>query len=123
MQKKLNWSNSLDWFIATLALLGVLAVLQTFIIGKHYIIPTVILVITVLLGNLAWYGLSQHQWAKRINFWCGFLLTSHGVFALFWSKKYRELLGEQFEWVCILITLSFLLMTVMYARQNNLFSK
>ena len=86
MKKSLTWANSLDWFFALLALLAGLAVLETFVIGKHYIIPTILLVITVLFGNMAWYGLTQSQWAKGVNFWCGFLLTSHGFFALFWSK-------------------------------------
>ena len=120
MQKRPNWTNSLDWCLAIFTLLGGVAVLHTFVLGKHYIIPTVLLFVTVILGNLAWYGLSQHKWAKRINFWCGVLLTSHGFFALFWSKKYRDLLGAQFEWVCILITLVFLMLTVMYAKRNHL---
>ena len=123
MKKSLTWANSLDWFFALLALLAGLAVLETFVIGKHYIISTILLVITVLFGNMAWYGLTQSQWAKRVNFWCGFLLTSHGFFALFWSKKYREILGEQFLLVCGVITLTFLVLTCMYAKRNRLLAK
>ncbi|QHJ13266.1 hypothetical protein FX988_03527 [Paraglaciecola mesophila] len=123
MKKSLTWANSLDWFLALLALLTGLAVLHTFVLGEHYIIPTILLVVSVILGNLAWYGFAQVNWAKRVNFWCGFLLTSHGVFALFWSKKYREVLGDQFELVCAVITLTFLVLTWMYAKNNKLFAK
>tara|TARA_R110001606_G_scaffold248008_1_gene396058 strand:- start:269 stop:664 length:396 start_codon:yes stop_codon:yes gene_type:complete len=123
MKKSLSWANSLDWFLALLALMTALGVLQTFAIGKHYIIPTILLVVTVLLGNLAWYGLTQTNWAKRINFWCGFLLTAHGFFALFWSKKYREILGDQFELICAAVALVFFVVTWMYAKQNRLFAK
>ncbi|MEH6712512.1 MAG: hypothetical protein V7733_14940 [Paraglaciecola polaris] len=123
MKKSLSWANSLDWFMALLALVAGLAVLQTFVVGKHYIIPSILLVVTVLLGNLAWYGLSRTNWAKRVNFWCGFLLTAHGLFALFWSKRYREVLGDQFEVICLALTLLFFGLTWMYAKQNRLFVK
>lgn len=119
--KKFNFSYGLDWLIAVFALMGALAVLQTFIIGKHFIIPTMILVITVFLGNLAWYGLQQKKWAKIINFWCGVLLTSHCFFALFWAKKYREILGAAFEPVAIVVTLLLLALTWLYASKNQLF--
>ncbi|GAB3112299.1 hypothetical protein [Pseudomaricurvus hydrocarbonicus] len=120
MEKTLNFSNTLDWFMAALAVIVGVAVLQTFILGQHYIIPTVLLVLTVLLGNLAWYGLHQAAWAKRVNFWCGLLLTAHFFFALFWSKKYRELLGDQFEWVCAAAVLVVGLLTWLYATKNRL---
>lgn len=121
MSKKLSLPTSLDWLIALFALMGALAVLQTFIIGKHYIIPSVILLVTVVLGNLAWYGLHNALWAKRINFWCGFLLTAHCFFALFWSVKYRAVLGDKFELVFVPLTLIMLVVTWLYAKNNKLF--
>lgn len=123
MNRQLNFSTTLDWFIALLATLAALAVLQTFVIGKHYIIPTMLLVVAVLLGNLGWYGLQNARWAKLINFWCGFLLSAHCFFALFWSVKYRTVLGDHFEWVCSVVTLLFTLLTYLYARHNRLFSR
>lgn len=123
MQKRLNRGTSLDWLIALLAVLASGAVLQTFIIGKHYIIPTVILVLAVLLGNLAWFALDGAKWAKRINFWCGFLLSSHCFFALFWSVKYRAVLGDKFELVIVPVTVILVGLTWMYAKQNCLFVK
>jgi hypothetical protein len=122
MQKKLSLHNSYDWLMALFALLGLLAVLQTFIIGKHYIIPTGLLVIAVLLGNLAWFGLHKAKWANLINFWCGFLLSAHCFFALFWSVKYRAILGEQFELVLVPLTLFLSALTWLYAKNNKLFA-
>jgi hypothetical protein len=121
--KKMTLSYGLDWLMAVFALLASLAVLQTFIIGKHFIIPTVLLIITVFIGNLAWFGLKQVKWAQYINFWCGFVLTSHCFFALFWAKKYRELLGDLFEPVAVVITVVLLALTWFYARKNQLFSR
>jgi hypothetical protein len=102
---------------------AVLAVLQTFIIGQHYIIPTGILVVAVLLGNIAWWGFQDQRWAKYVLFWCGFLLTCHGFFALFFSKRYRELLGDSFEFICGVLVIAFAWLTFTYARRNNLFSR
>lgn len=120
--KNINLRHGMDWLIAVFAVLASIAVLQTFIIGKHFIIPTILLVLAVLLSNLAWYGLKQAKWAQYVNFWCGVLLTSHCFFALFWAKKYRELLGDMFEPVIIVITLLLLILTWLYAIKNQLFS-
>ncbi|MFT4939753.1 MAG: hypothetical protein ACI88A_002798 [Paraglaciecola sp.] len=121
MQKKFLLDTSLDWLMAFFTFLGILAVLQTFMIGKHYIIPSVLLVVTVILGNLAWFGLRRAKWANLINFWCGFLLTAHCFFALFWSVKYREILGEKFEFVFVPLTLLLFFLILMYAKHNKLF--
>jgi hypothetical protein len=121
MQKKLAFHNTIDWFMALLSLLGLLAVLQTFIMGKHYIIPSAILAVTVLLGNVAWYGLHKAKWANLLNFWIGFLLTAHCFFALFWSVKYRALLGDYFELVFVPLTVILLAITWLYAKHNKLF--
>ncbi|MDU0353311.1 hypothetical protein RS130_04635 [Paraglaciecola aquimarina] len=117
--KKLNFSYGLDWLMALFAVLSALAVLQTFIIGKHFIIPTMILVVAILFGNLAWYGFKQKKWAKQINFWLGVIMTSHCFFALFWAKKYREVLGSLFEPVAVVVTLILLGLTWLYARKNQ----
>jgi len=118
---KLKLQHGLDWFLALCALTGFLAVLQTFIIGKHYIIPTIILLITVLFGNLAWYGFKQARWANYFNFWLGFIVTAHLFFALFWAKTPRKLLGDVFEPVAIILTIIMFALTWFYARKNKLF--
>lgn len=123
MAKYVSLKNSFDCLLALLTLVGALGVLQTFIIGKHFIIPTIILAVTILVGNIAWYGFQQKVWAKYLLFWIGFLTSAHFFFALFWAKKYRTLLGGAFEPVCVVVVLIFGLLTYQYARRNALFVK
>lgn len=121
MKERLSLAYAFELIFALLALLAALAVLQTFVIGKHYIIPSVILVGAVLFGNLAWWGWRDAAWAKHVLFWLGFLFTAHAFFALFFSKRYRELLGGAFEPVCVVVVIVFAYLTVQYARRNRLF--
>lgn len=123
MKQWLTLANSFDLIFAVLAAAGALATLQTFVVGRHYIIPSVILTVTVLLGNLARWGLRQQVWAKQILFWCGFLFTAHLFMALFFSKRYREILGDAFEPVCGIVFLLFAFLTWQYARGNRIFSR
>ena len=94
-------------------------VLQTFIIGKHFIIPTMILFVGVLFGNLAYYGYQGRAWAKQILFWMFFIFTWHAFFALFWAKKYREVFGDSFEYVfgSVVIVFGFLLFKYVAANK------
>jgi hypothetical protein len=117
----LRLGNAFDLLFAAFAGGALVAVLQTFIIGRHFIIPTVILAFAVLCGNLAWYGLHGQTWAKRVLFWCGVLLTAHCAFALFWAKRYRELLGDAFEPVCFTLLVILAWLCLRYARSNGLF--
>tara|TARA_Y100000768_G_scaffold193082_1_gene144802 strand:+ start:868 stop:1233 length:366 start_codon:yes stop_codon:yes gene_type:complete len=121
MKKIIAVKNSFDLIIGLIAFIGFLAVLETFIFGKHYIIPTAILFITIILANLSFYGFKKYRIAKKIMFWLFFLLDMHLFFALFFSVKYRALLGNFFEIVCsfLVIILSYLLLK--YQKQNELF--
>ena len=121
MKGWLSLANSFDLIFVALAAAGALAVLQTFVIGQHYIIPSVILTVTVLVGNLARYGLENRRWAKHILFWCGFLFTAHAFMALFFSKRYREILGDAFEPTCAVVFVLFAFLTWQYARRNGIF--
>jgi hypothetical protein len=123
MKAYLSLRYFFDWLFALAAAIAILATLQTFAIGRHYIIPTGILVAAVLLGNIAWYGFRDQRWAKEILFWCGFLFTAHAFFALFFSKRYREILGDAFEPVCAVVVILFAFLTFQYARKNRLFGR
>ncbi|MDZ7671012.1 MAG: hypothetical protein U5Q16_16905 [Gammaproteobacteria bacterium] len=123
MSARLSLQYSLDWLFALVTVAAVAGVLQTFIIGRHFIIPTAIAALAVLTGNLSWYGFRDHAWAKYVLFWAGVLVTAHGFFALFWAKKYRELLGGAFEPVCAVLTLVLAFLVIQYARRNRLFSR
>lgn len=123
MSAFLSTRYAFEILFAIVSVVAGVAVLQTFIIGQHYIIPTGILVTAVLFGNIAWWGFQDQRWAKYLMFWSGFLLTCHGFFALFFSKRYRELLGDSFEAVCIILVVVFAWLTFTYARSNQLFSR
>ena len=121
MRRRLSLKYSFELIFATVTVIGILAVLQTFAIGRHYIIPTEILAVTVLFGNLAWAGFQDQPWAKYLLFWIGFLITCHAFFALFWSKRYREILGDAFEPVCVVVVLVLGYLVFQYMRRNRLF--
>ena len=122
MKGRLSLQYSFDLIFALMAAGAFLAVLQTFIIGKHYISPSMILVGTVLLSNIAWYGLRDVLWAKFLLFWSGFLFTAHLLFALFFAQVYRTVLGAAFEPVCAVLLLLFAFLTWQYAKRNRLFA-
>ena len=123
MRDKISLGYSFEVLVGLAAAGAVVAVLYTFIIGRHFIIPTGILIVALLLGHLAWYGLQGRSWAKRLLFWAGFVATAHAVFALFWAKRYRELLGDAFEPVCVLIIVLLGFLSFQYARRNRLFQR
>lgn len=117
-----NYRNSLEWVTAFITCLLVLGVIQTFVIGRHFIIPTAILTFTILLGNLTAYAFMGRIWAKRIVFWLYLIFTSHLFFALFWAKKYRDILEQAFVPSFLVAFLLFAFLLVQYNRQNHLFS-
>jgi len=118
---RLSLKYSMELVAALLTVVASVGVLQTFIIGRHFIIPTIILTVAVILGNLARYGYRDQAWAKQMLFWFGLILTLHAFFALFWARAWRELLGGSFEYICGAITLTMAGLTWQYARRNALF--
>ena len=119
-----KWSSlqySLDTVAALLAIAGFGGVLQTFIIGRHYIIPTVLLAATILLANLARYGYRDHPFAKNTLFWLGVLITGHAFFGLFWAHTPREVLGGAFLPVYGGAFIVFAALSWQYAGRNKLF--
>jgi hypothetical protein len=45
----------------------------------------------------------------------------HGFFALFWAKKYREILGGAFEPTFVVLVAVLALLCYQYATRNKLF--
>lgn len=119
----LSRQHSLECIAALLAALGLLGVLYTFVIGRHFLIPTVILAPVIILANLAWFGFKGQVWAKHFLFWACTLLACHGFFALFWAKKYREVLGSAFEPLVISLVVVLVYLLVEYVRRNKLWGK
>jgi hypothetical protein len=121
MKRLLSLANSFDLIFVLAAVIGALAVLQTFVIGQHYIIPTGVLAVTLLIGNVARYGLKGARWAKEVLFWCGFLFTAHVFMAIFFSKRYPEVLGAAFLPVTIGVFVLSAFLSYQYARRNRIF--
>lgn len=123
MKNAFSLKHSLDLIAALIAVIAVLVVLQTFLIGKHYIIPTMVLFWAVLFGNLARYGLRDYSWAKQILFWIFLIFACHTLFALFFSVRYRELLGDAFVYVCGAVFIVSAILVFDYAKRNALFHR
>lgn len=120
MKRLLSLKYTFDHLAALVAAGAGIGVVQTFAIGRHYLIPTMILVLAVLFGNLARYGYRNEAWAKVVLFWFGVILNFHVFFALFWSVKYRAILGEAFEYLFAPLTLVLAYLLWQYARRNEL---
>ena len=121
MKKWFSLQYSLDTVAAIVAVAGLAGVLQTFIIGKHFVIPTMILAATILFANLAGFGYRDNAFAKNVLFWFGVLVACHAFFALFWAKTPREILGAAFLPVYGSAFVVFALLSWQYARRNRLF--
>lgn len=121
MKRLFSLENSLELLASLIAIGAILGVLETFINGKHFVIPTMILALAVVFGNLARFGANGQRWAKHTLFWIFFLMACHTFFALFWAATPREILGEMFLPV---YGLAFAVLTVLcwlYAGRNKLF--
>ena len=122
MKKLFSLEHSLELLAWLIALGAFAAVLQTFIIGKHFVIPTMILVLAVFFGNLARFAMRGKEWAKHVLFWIFFIAACHTFFALFWAKTPREMLGDAFIYVYGADFLLFSFLSWQYAKKNSLFS-
>ena len=61
MKKLFSREHSLEALAALFALGAALGVLQTFIIGKHFVIPTMVLLLVIYFGNLARFGTPNRE--------------------------------------------------------------
>lgn len=122
MKKLLSFQHSLELLAWIVTFVAALSVLQSFIIGRHFVIPTMILFLAVLFGNLARFAMRGERWAKHVLFWIFFIAACHAFFALFWAKTPREMLGSAFYYVygAHFVLLSFL--SWQYAKRNELFA-
>jgi len=112
--------NSWDLFAVLVAVATFGMAMYQFVIGKHYMIPTMWLLWTVLFGNLARYGLRGAPWAKHILFWFGFLMSCMGFMGIFFAQALRERLDGLFLVVWIPGFLLVAWLTWQYQRKNEL---
>lgn len=120
MSKLFSLKNSLDTVALLIASVALVQVFYQFIIGKHFIIPTAILFICILFGNLARYGIGGALWAKRMLFWFGFLVSCYLFFALFHAQTFPRVMGSAFLPVFITLFVVFAALTALYKKANNL---
>ena len=120
MKNVFSLKNSME-LIATVIAAGALwQVVYQFAFEKHYIIPTAILFVCVLFGNLARHGLKGAAWAKHILFWLGFIITWCFFFGIFFAVTPRALLGGAFEVVFSALFLLMAFLTFKYRQKNGL---
>ena len=115
--------NTLEVVAALFAILAALGVLQTFIIGRHFVIPTMVLFLAIVFGNLVRFGMNGHRWAKHILFWIFFIMACHAFFALFWAGTARpgEFFGAAFYPVYGTVCFVLAVLCWQYAAKNRLF--
>lgn len=123
MKDKFALRYSLDLVAAAVAIAAIAGVIESFVIGQHFVIPTGILLIAILFGNLARFGFRDAIWAKHILFWFGVVVTCHTFFALFWAKTPRELLGSAFLPFYGASCIAFAYLSWRYAAINRIFAK
>lgn len=120
MSKLFSLKHSLELLAALIALVALAQVLYQFIVGQHYIIPTMILVPCILFGNLARHGLLGAAWAKHILFWFGCVLSCLLFFALFFAQTPPRILGAAFLPVFIPLFAAMVFLTTSYKKRNNI---
>ena len=123
VKKLISLDHSLEALAVLMAILARLGVLQSFIIGRHFVIPTLILLIAVLFGNLARFGFGGQRWAKHLLFWIFALLVCHAIFALVWAGDARpgQLFGRAFYPLYGGFAVFVGSLCVSYATRNRLF--
>ena len=124
MRKLFSLDNSLEALAAMISGFAFLAVLWNFIIGKHFVIPTMILLLVFYFGNLARAGVHGQGWAKHLLFWTFLLSVCHTFFALFWAGDARPgaLFGAWFYPVYGGITVIVGYLCLNYAQRHRLLS-
>jgi uncharacterized membrane protein len=125
MTRILTLEYSLEAVASVAALLALAGVLQTFLVGQHFVIPTMILMLVFFFGNLARFGYRDYRWAKHMLFWVCLLLVFHALFALVWAVDFRpgEIFGRAFYPLYGGFALIVGALCIGYARINRLFGR
>lgn len=73
--------------LASLVLLGLLwKVFEQSVLEHHFIIPsTQWLPPALIVGNIIYYSVKGHKWAKIVLFWFSFVIEFLGFLSLFYS--------------------------------------
>ena len=120
MKNALALKNSWDLIAVLVAVLTFAMAMYQFVIGQHYMIPTMWLLWTVLFANLARYGLRGAPWAKHMLFWYGFLMSCMAFMGIFMAGEPKKILGGLFLPVWIAGFLLVVYLTWQYKRRNEI---
>jgi hypothetical protein len=120
LKTKLQLDYSLEWLATLVSLLALVSSFYTFVIGQHYIIPTMSLIPACVFANLAYYGFQDQRWARLILFWMFSILAAHFFMALFWAQTPREVLGSAF--VPIYIAAFAFFCAIVFGSRKRLYS-
>ncbi len=110
---------SLEYICFVLAIVHLLLVPFSFLQG-HYIIPTIMIISTLLFYQLARAGLLDVLWVKKLLSYAFLVLCCHLFFALFHAKAPRELLQFWFSPVYASLLLLLSLLLFKYIRANKI---
>lgn len=120
MKKLLSPKHTLEMTAAAISAVAFVQVLYQFIFGRHYIIPTMILFVCILFGNLARHGMRGALWAKHMLFWFGVILSGLLFFGIFFAQTPKVVLGQAFLPTFIALFVLFAFLTFQYKRSNQL---
>lgn len=125
MKNLFRLDNALEALAVLVSLAALAGVLQSFVVGRHFVIPTLFLVLAVLFGNLVRFGVRGHRWAKHFLFWTFLVLACHAFFALFWAAEARPglLFGAAFYPLYGGFFIVVGALCALYAGRNSLFSR
>ncbi len=125
MKQLLSLDYCLEGLAALVSVVAGIGVLHTFVFGRHFVIPTLVLLLAMLFGNLARFGLKDQRWAKHLLFWIFVLAVFHALFALVWARDARpgQLLGDAFYPLYGGFALGVGALCFLYARRNALFGR
>lgn len=120
MKLKLSLATSLE-FLSLLICLGVLyKTFEQSVLEHHFIIPTQILSIGVLLGNFVYYSFKGHLWAKIILFWLFALADFCAFLSIFYSPSLAK--TEYGVYFMIVFVPIFTFLVYSYQKKNELFN-
>lgn len=111
--------NSLDYITALLCIAVVYKVYEQSVLEHHFIIPTQILAIGVILGNFIYYSQKGRIWAKVILFWLFVLVDFCAFLSIFYSPSLAKM-GDMVYVVMVFVPL-FTILLYFYQKMNRLF--
>ena len=116
-----------NWTVLPVVLIFLGLVYKVFeqsVLEHHFIIPsTQWLPPALIAGNLIYYGLKGHKWARIVNFWVCFCVEFLGFLSLFYSPTLaKTYVGPLWAGIFVaVLVLIFGYLLYSYQKSNELF--